>query len=137
MSYLIDTCALSEMVRPKPDPAVTAWFNSVPAEALYVSVLTLGEIRKGVEALPDSRRRTKIATWLEVELPAWFEGRVLSIDAAVADEWGTLLARSKRPIPAIDGLLAATALRHRLTVVTRNVMDFSHTGADVINPWEE
>lgn len=136
MSYLIDTCALSEIVKPKPNRRVVDWFEAAPQEALFVSALTLGEIRKGVEGLPDSRRRTRIAAWLEVELPAWFEDRVLPVDAAVADEWGRLLARTRHTVSAVDSLIAATVLRHRLTIVTRNVSDFAFEGIDVVNPWE-
>jgi predicted nucleic acid-binding protein len=136
LSYLIDTCALSEIVKPKPNRRVVDWFEAAPQEALFVSALTLGEIRKGVEGLPDGRRRTRIAAWLEVELPAWFEDRVLPVDAAVADEWGRLLARTRRTVSAVDGLIAATVLRHRLTIVTRNVSDFAFEGIDVVNPWE-
>lgn len=136
MSYLIDTCALSELVRPVPAPSVVTWFEVMPSASLHVSALTLGEIRKGVEKLPDGRRRSQITGWLEVDLPAWFEGRVLPVDAAVADEWGRLAARMGRPLPAVDSLIAATALKHRLTVVTRNVADFAATGVDLLNPWD-
>ncbi|MBM3951896.1 MAG: type II toxin-antitoxin system VapC family toxin [Rhodospirillales bacterium] len=136
MSYLIDTCAISEIVKPKPDQRVIDWFEAAPQEALHVSVLTLGEIRKGIEGLPGGRRRARIAAWLEVELPAWFEDRVLPVDAAVADEWGRLLVRTRRAVSAVDSLIAATALRHRLTIVTRNVSDFAFDGIDNINPWE-
>ena len=135
MSFLVDTCALSELVRPRPYRRVVDWFEAVPQEALFISTLTLGEIRKGVELLPDGRRRSRITAWLEVQLPAWFEDRVLAIDTGIADEWGRMMARIERPVPAIDGLMAATALRHRLTVVTRNVRDFEVTGADLLDPW--
>jgi len=136
VSYLIDTCAISELVRARPDANVVAWFEAVPQDGLYLSVLTLGEIRKGIAGISDRRRFVKIAHWLEHDLPGWFENRVLAIDAAVADEWGRLLAKARQPLPAIDSLIAATALRHRLTVVTRNVKDFESAGVDVMNPWE-
>lgn len=136
MSFLVDTCVLSELVKPRPSPQVSEWFDLAPPGALYVSVLTFGEIRKGIEKLPDSRRRARIVGWLETELPAWFEDRVLPVDARVADEWGRLMARPGN-IPAIDGLIAATALRHRLAVVTRNETDFAATGVELLNPWKE
>jgi toxin FitB len=136
VSYLLDTCVLSEVVKPTPNAKVVAWIDSVPADALHVSALTFGEIRKGIEALPVGRRRERIATWLEVDLPAWFDDRVLPIDAPVADRWGRLTSRSRRTLPAIDALLAATALHHRLAIVTRNVTDFAGTDVPLINPWD-
>ena len=136
MSYLIDTCALSELTHPKPDENVIRWFEETAQNGLYLSVLTLGEIRKGVESLKDIRRRDKIMSWLEHELPMWFEDRILPIDAAVADEWGRLLAKAGRSVPAIDSLIAATALHHRLTIVTRNVSDFDYADLNVFNPWQ-
>ena len=136
MSFLVDTCALSELVKPKPSSDVCDWFDAAPPEVLFVSVLTLGEIRKGVEKLEGGRRRAQIATWLETALPAWFEDRDLPVDAGVAEEWGRLAARLPRPIPAIDSLIAATAIRHRLAIVTRNESDFATTGVDILNPWK-
>jgi predicted nucleic acid-binding protein len=106
---------------------------------LYLSVLTLGEIRKGLAGLPQGRRRTHLETWLEVELQARFAGRILPIDAPVADRWGLLAAQAKSrgmPLPIIDGLLAATALHYNLTVVTRNSSDFRNAQVQVLNPWE-
>ena len=136
MSLLVDTCVLSELVKPRPSQRVSEWFDAAPPDTLFVSVLTFGEIRKGIEKLPDGRRRARIVAWLETDLPKWFEDRILSIDAGVADEWGRLMAQSGN-IPAIDGLIAATALRHRLAVVTRNEADFAATGVDLLNPWKE
>lgn len=136
MSYLIDTHVLSELRRKSPDPAVARWFADRPAGTLYLSVLTLGELRKGVERLADPVRRLALLDWLETGLPAFFAGRVLAVDAAVADRWGHLQARAGRPLPAIDSLLAATALHHGLILVTRNVRDVSDLGAQVLNPWE-
>ena len=136
MSYLIDTNVLSELRRKSPDPAVARWFADRPAGTLYLSVLTLGELRKGVERLADPVRRLALLDWLETGLPAFFAGRVLAVDAAVADRWGHLQARAGRPLPAIDSLLAATALHHGLILVTRNVRDVSDLGLQVLNPWE-
>ncbi len=136
MSYLLDTNALSELVRPKPNALVLSWFSSVPDESLYISALTIGEIRKGVEGVPEARRKEKLRVWLEHELPEWFGKRVLSIDGDVAERWGRLQAQAKRPVPAIDSLLAATALHHELRMVTRNEKDFDYQGLEVINPWD-
>lgn len=138
MSYLIDTNVISELVRPKPDAAVLDWFSRTPDEALFLSVLTLGEIRKGVEKLtsPDEApRREKLRLWLEHDLRDWFGPRILPIGPDVADHWGRLLAQAGRPVPAIDSLLAATALHHDLRLVTRNTRDFDYAGLEVINPW--
>ncbi|RLA18092.1 MAG: VapC toxin family PIN domain ribonuclease [Gammaproteobacteria bacterium] len=135
MSYLIDTCALSELVCARPDENVISWFESTPQEGLHLSVLSLGEIRKGVGKLSQGRRRDQILSWLEHDLPSWFEDRMLPVDKYVADEWGCLLSKVERTFPAIDSLIAATALCHRLTVVTRNVKDFELPGIDTLNPW--
>lgn len=136
MSYLIDTNVLSELSKATPDPRVVEWFRQVPDAALHVSVLTLGEIRKGVEALAASRRRERLRLWLEQDLITWFGSRVLPISPAVADRWGRLLAEVKKTPQAVDSLLAATALHHELRVVTRNVDHFQFPGLDVVNPWE-
>ncbi|MGV8039329.1 MAG: type II toxin-antitoxin system VapC family toxin [Thermoanaerobaculaceae bacterium] len=135
MSYLLDTNVISELARPTPEPLVVAWFKAVPDEALFLSVLTLGEIRKGVDLLPPGSRREKLRVWLETELPAWFGARLLPVDAQVADRWGRLLAEAGRPLAAIDSLIAATALCHDLRLVTRNAPDFAFPGLEVIDPW--
>ncbi|MBM4349654.1 MAG: type II toxin-antitoxin system VapC family toxin [Deltaproteobacteria bacterium] len=135
MSYLLDTNIISETVRRNPNKAVISWLDQIPSDGLFVSVLTLGEIRKGIEALSDRRRREKLRLWLEHDLPAWFEGRVIPVDLAVADRWGRLLAEVGRPVPTIDSLLAATALHHELRLVTRNAGDFDYPGLEVINPF--
>jgi len=135
VSYLLDTNVVSELVRTSPDPAVVAWFDHVPDDSLYISVLTIGEIRKGIESVTDSRRKEKLRVWLEHTLPDWFEDRVLVIDEAVAEQWGRLQAQAGRPLPAIDSLLAASAIQHDLRMVTRNEKDFSFPGLEVINPW--
>lgn len=136
MSYLIDTNVLSELRRRTPDPAVARWFADRPAGTLYLSVLTLGELRKGVERLADPARRLALLDWLETELPAFFAGRLLGVDAAVAGRWGQLQARADRPLPTVGSLLAATAQHHGLILVTRNVRDVADLGAQVLNPWE-
>ena len=135
MSYLIDTNVLSELRRKLPNARVVHWFSQRPATTLYLSVLTLGEIRKGIEVLPDPARRLILLDWLETRLPTFFAGRILPIDAAVADRWGRMVAQAGRPVPAIDSLLAATAEQHGLTLVTRNLRDVKGLAVQVINPW--
>ena len=134
--WLVDNNVISELRRRDPDANVRAWFAQRPATELYLSVLTLGEIRKGVEALADSGRRTVLNQWLERELPVFFAARLLPIDAGVAHQWGQLLAEAGRSLPAIDSLLAATALHHNLALVTRNLKDFAGLPVQVLNPWE-
>jgi len=137
--YLLDTTCISELVRLKPEPSVIVWMQATDETLLYLSVLTLGEIRKGLAGLPQGKRRTHLETWLEIELRARFAGRILPIDVPVADRWGLLAAGAKRDgktLSAIDGLLAATALHYNLTVVSRNVSDFADTRVQVLNPWK-
>lgn len=135
MSYLLDTNVLSELRRKAPNSGVVDWLAQRPSAALYLSVLTLGEIRKGVEEVSDLRRRADLLDWLETELPAFFAGRILAVDAQVADRWGRMLAAAGRPVPAIDSLIGATAIHYGLRLVTRNARDFTDLGLDVINPW--
>lgn len=135
MSYLVDTNVLSELRRRDPDANVVRWLEARPATTLYLSVLTLGELRKGAAALPEGVRKRRLLDWLEVELPGYFAGRVLPIDTHVTDRWGYLVAEAGRPLAAIDSLLAATALTYGLTLVTRNLRDFQYPGLAVIDPW--
>jgi predicted nucleic acid-binding protein len=135
--FLLDTNVISELVEQKPEPRVTAWIDSVDENLLYLSVLTLGEIRKGIASLRDASRRVTLEAWLQSDLVLRFAGRILPIDHAVADRWGriTAAAGAKFPLPVIDGLLAATALDQNLTLVTRNTRDTAATGVPVFNPW--
>jgi toxin FitB len=134
--YLLDTNVISELVRPRPDAKVIAWFKDAPDDALFLSVLSLGEIRQGVERLTDRKKRERLRVWLETEIPVRFGSRLLAVDAAVADRWGRIVAEIGRPIPAVDALLAATALHHGHRLVTRNESDFGIAGLDVVNPWQ-
>jgi predicted nucleic acid-binding protein len=132
--FLLDTNVISELVRPRPNPRVTHWLDSIDEELLFLSVLTLGEIRKGITALA-SARKVRLEAWLSGGLIPRFESRILAIDQAIAERWGQItgsLAAQGTPLPVIDGLLAATALDHNLTLVTRNV---SLTGVAVFDPW--
>lgn len=135
MSHLVDTNVLSELRRRSPNARVVRWISARPATTLFLSVLTLGELRKGIEGLPEGERKHRLLDWLEVELPAFFTGRILPIDTRVADRWGRLVAQAGRPLPAIDSLLAATALTHGLTLITRNLKDFQHPDLLVVDPW--
>lgn len=135
MSYLIDTNVLSELRRKSPDPGVVSWFSQRPPTTLHLSVLTLGEIRKGIEGVGDEVRKQTLIDWLETDLPTFFTGRILDVNGAVADRWGRLVAAAGRPLPTIDSLLAATALEHDLVLVTRNTKDFAGLPVEVFNPW--
>jgi toxin FitB len=137
MSYLLDTNVLSELRRKKPNPGVMDWFAIRPASTLYLSVLTLGELRKGIDGMHDAQRRIVLLDWLETELPNFFIGRILSVDVKVADRWGRMVAAAGRPLPAIDSLIGATAAQHGLSLVTRNVKDYADLGLNIINPWQE
>lgn len=136
--YLLDTNCISEVVSAKPNARVLEWLDAADESILFLSVLTLGEIRKGIAGLSPSRRRMQLESWLERELPARFAGRILPIDAAVADRWGGLAGGAKRrgkPLASVDGLLAATALHFELTLVTRNSGDFPGTRVSLLNLW--
>lgn len=137
--FLLDTNCVSELVRPQPDPRVMEWMEATNEALLYLSVLTVGEIRRGLAALPQGTRRTRLETWLEIDLKTRFHGRLLSVDAGIADRWGLLVADARRrgkPLPVIDGLLASTALHYNLTIVSRNIKDFANARVAVLNPWE-
>jgi predicted nucleic acid-binding protein len=136
--YLLDTNVVSELVCPKPEPRVMEWVDTADEATLYLSVLTLGEIRKGVAPLPLGKRRARLEEWLEVELQTRFSGRIVPIDAAIADRWGSIAAEAKRKgkvLPVIDGLLAATALHRNLILVSRNASHFQPS-VRVLNPWD-
>jgi toxin FitB len=138
--FLLDTNIISELIKSRPDPKVISWLQRTDENLFYLSVLTLGEIRKGVSALPNANRRVSIEAWLEKDLRNRFEGRILPISEGIADRWGAIagLAHAKKIlIPVIDGLLAATAIHHNLTLVTRNTKDVAATGVDVFNPWHD
>lgn len=136
--FLLDTNIISELVKRKPEPKVATWIDSTDENLLYLSVLTLGEIRKGIVSLRDVSRRVVLEAWLDSDLTLRFAERILPINRAVADRWGRLAAdasAAKSPLPVIDGLLAATALDQNLTLVTRNTQDIAATGVPVFNPW--
>jgi predicted nucleic acid-binding protein len=137
--FLIDTNILSEYNRPGvPNAGVKRWLETTARELQHVSVITLAEIQKGIELLDEGKRRSQLEQWLTQDLEAWFTGRVLPVDRQVSRRWAALVAqgmRRGRPLPTIDSLIAATAIAHGLTIVTRNVRDFESTGAATLNPW--
>lgn len=138
--FLLDKNVISELVKPRPEASVAAWIEGTDESLLYLSVLTLGEIRRGIAALLQSRRRATLEAWLDKDLRARFEGRILDIDQEVADRWGLLTAAARNSgiaLPVIDGLLAATALEHNLTLVTRDTGQIPSMGVAVFNPWEK
>ncbi len=139
--YLVDTNIPSELTREKPDARVAAFLANAGQSNVFLSVLTIGEIcNKGIADLPASQKRTGLQTWLDVEVRLWFAGRILPVTEGIAERWGNLAAVAKQkgtPLAVVDGIIAATALHHDLTVVTRNVKDFAGLGADVFNPWED
>lgn len=139
MSFLLDTNAISEWVKPQPDRGVVRWFDQVDEDRTYLSVITLGELRKGINRLADGRRRERLNHWLTTELPDRFSNRILAVDSTIADHWGQLMARTDAagtPVHGTDALIAATALTHRLLVVTRDTAHFRPTGVDILCPWQ-
>jgi len=137
MRFLLDTNAVSEWVKPRPNPGLIRWMEAADEDRIFISVVSLAELRYGVERMPTGRRRGRLEQWLRHELPLRFESRILPVDTAVAEAWGKTVSRSEsagRPIGVMDGFLAATAEIHQLTLVTRNVSDFSLLKA-VLNPW--
>ncbi len=136
MNYLIDTNVISELVALKPHPGVLQWFTTIPTHQVFLSVLTLGEIRKGIEKIQKPIRQQQLIIWLEQDLIKMFQSRLLDVSLEVADRWGRLQYESRRTLPAIDSLIAATALHHDMTLVTRNVNDFEGCmGLEIMNPW--
>ncbi|MCC7050110.1 MAG: type II toxin-antitoxin system VapC family toxin [Alphaproteobacteria bacterium] len=140
MSFLLDTNVVSEWTKPKRDEHVRAWLGAVEEDRLFLSVASLAELRDGVERLPPGARRRAFDAWLAEELPRRFEGRILGVDAGVADAWGRVMARGRavgRPMGTMDALIAATAERYDLALVTRNVRDFSAIGLQIVDPWHQ
>ena len=139
MKFLLDTCVVSELAKPRPDPRVVEWIDSVEDERLFLSVVTVGEFQAGVEKLSDARRKAAIQSWLDDDLLPRFKDNLLPVDAGVMRVWGRLTARLEkhgRPMPAMDALLAAAALHADASLATRNVEDFKNTGVDLLNPWD-
>lgn len=139
MKYLLDTCVISELVAKQPNPKVVDFIDALDSDDIYLSVITIGEIAKGIEKLPKSKRKQELHTWLKEDLLVRFDGKIIPLDTDVLLEWGLLAARLEstgKNLPAMDSLIAATVLAHKYALVTRNMDDFNGTGAEIINPWE-
>jgi toxin FitB len=139
MSYLLDTNVVSELVKPAPEPRVWQWLNATPDNMLYLSVITIGEIQRGIDRLSLSPRKTRYEQWLREEIIELYTDRILGIDLQTMQQWGRLMARLEtkgRVLPMLDSLLAATALVHDLRLVTRNERHFVDIGVMTVNPWE-
>ena len=137
--FLLDTNVPSELTRPVSDSHVEQWLDEADDEELFISVITIGELLKGMTALPEGKRRTDLQKWIDNTLRPWFEGRILPVSEPIAEHWGRLSSECKRRgkiLDMADGLIAATAIEHDLTVVTRNVKDFAGLGVAILNPWE-
>ena len=138
MNYLLDTNVISEVISKQPNPKVVQWMRETDPQQIFLSVLTIGEIKRGIARLPNSSRKEELETWFGNTLLNQQEHRILAIDLPVMLTWGQLTAELEsqgRTLPVIDSLIASIAMYHRLTLVTRNEKDFEGTGVIVLNPW--
>jgi len=139
MKYLLDTCVISELVTKAPNPLVVGFVDSLEPDDVFLSVITIGEIVKGIEKLSTSNRKRESHIWLQEDLLIRFDGKIFSLDTNILMEWGKLTAQVEavgKPMPAIDSLIAATVRMYELTLITRNVDDFEPAGIEIVNPWE-
>jgi len=137
LKYLLDTNIISETRKPHCNPRVKAFIDGIDGENMYICSITVGEICYGVEKLPAGKKKHELYVWLYSKLPEWFSGRVISLDTDVMAEWGKLRASTDRTLPAADSMIAAAAITHHMTLVTRNTKDFDGIeGLMLINPWE-
>jgi predicted nucleic acid-binding protein len=139
MKYLLDTCVISELRKKNPDAHVVSWIQGRSEPDLYISVLTIGEMVKGVEKLPESKKKKALLIWLNEDLRLRFEDRIIDLDVNILTTWGKIQAASEKigqPMPAIDSLIAATAITYALTAVTRNIKDMQISGAALFDPWK-
>ncbi len=138
MNYLLDTCVLSELIKKNPSPKVVKWVSKTEETHLFISVLTIGEIHKGIEKLPESKKKEKLHKWVNYDLKERFKNRIIDFDLQTATVWGKIQAQSElsgKGMPAIDGQIIATGISYDLTVVTRNITDMEISGASLLNPW--
>jgi toxin FitB len=137
--YLVDTNVVSELTKPRPEAKVVSWFQATNEELMYLSVLAIGELRKGIHSLPRGNKRSQLESWLINDLTIRFAGRILPVNLDIAERWGMISAQARLagvPLAVIDSLMAATALHHNLTLVTRNLKDIRITGINMLNPWQ-
>ncbi len=137
--FLLDTNIPSELIRSRPDARVEKWVYAQDEQSLYLSVVSIGELRRGLVILPASKRRSELERWFENDLLPRFEGRILPVTRSIADRWGVLDGQCQlkgTPLNAADGMIAATAIEHGLTVVTRNIRDYAGLGVEALNPWD-
>jgi predicted nucleic acid-binding protein len=137
--FLLDTNIPSELTRVRSEPRVEQWLDDADDDELFLSVVSVGEILKGITILPEGKRRAGLQQWLDTTLRPWFAGRILPVTEAIAERWGVLSGESRlkgKPIKMADGMIAATALEHDLTLVTRNVKDFAGFNVPIFNPWD-
>ena len=138
MRYLLDTNVISELVKKEPHTGVRRWIDKHDESAMFLSVITFGELQKGIRKLSDKNRAERLQTWVDQDLARRFEGRILSLDLETLLTWGNIQGNSEKngiPLPAMDSLIAASAIAHHLTVVTRNTTDIERCQASVYNPW--
>jgi toxin FitB len=139
MNYLLDTCVISELIKKQPNSKVVQWISNIEEANLFISVLTIGELHKGIEKLPESRKKNNLHKWVTYDMKKRFQNRIIDFDLHTATIWGKIHARSEmsgQKLPAIDSLIAATGISHDLVVVTRNTRDMESSGVELLNPWE-
>jgi predicted nucleic acid-binding protein len=137
--FLLDTNVPSELIRTRPDPRVTEWVRTQDEQSLFLSAVSVGELRRGITILPAGERRLRLEQWFEKDLLPWFEGRILPLTKTIANLWGILDGECQlrgTPANTADGMIAATALEHDLALVTRNTKDFTNLGVAIVNPWD-
>jgi predicted nucleic acid-binding protein len=138
--YLVDTNIPSELTRERPDARVELFLDKAGKDTVFLSVLTIGEICKGIANLPSSHKRTALQDWLDYKVRSWFSGRILPVTEEIAERWGFLASAAKQQgitLAVVDGIIAASALHHGLTLVTRNDKDFAGLGVTIFNPWDD
>lgn len=140
MNYLLDTCVISELVKKRPNKNVIKWISNISEEFLFLIVFTFAELHKGIEKLPDSKRKRKLHNWVNEDLIKRFEGRIIDFDLKIAATWGNVIAEAEKsgsPLPLMDSLISITGLTYNLVVVTQNIKDMKNSGVTLLNPWEE